>query len=161
MSGPGYVTTARGESLNMDQLIREQTRRPLTDAEKASLKSEIKPTKRPRNPINVRGHMPSSGQEKVPDVQHSAKKPRSPEHPTRSDSRPGGDVKTIADFTGIKVKKPVRLKEKPENAEKASQEILGDIMDELEANAPHSREAVEQVEKEEASENPKATRKKS
>lgn len=160
MSGPGYVTTARGEILNMDQLIREQTKRPLTKAERDSLKSEIKPTKRPRTPINVRGHMPLSGAEKAPQVQPAAAK-AVPEHPTMSSSGSSETDKTLADFTSIKVDKPMRLKEKPESAGQASQEILSDIMKELEANAPHSREAAEQIEKEEYEEKQSASRKKS
>lgn len=149
MSAPGHVTTARGEVLDMEELKRKANQKPLSAEQKAAMKDEVKPQKRVRKAINVRGNMPMRGEEKAP----VAEKPKAAPAPVAAappvhDKNPEG--KSVADFTGITVDKPVRLKGKVEDPIATADNALGDIMDELEQNTPHSRDAADIVEKEDA-----------
>lgn len=150
MSAPGHVTTARGEVLDMEELKRKANQKPLSAEQKAAMKDEVKPQKRVRKAINVRGNMPMRGEEKAPVAEKpkAAHAPVAAPEPKPHDKNPEG--KSIADFTGIKVDKPVKLKGKVEDPVAAADDALGDIMGELEQNTPHSRDAADLVEKEDA-----------
>ena len=155
MAAPGQVTTARGDVINMDELKRNANKRPLTAEEKAAMKDEVKPRKRPKKAINVRGNMPSRGEAALDhqDRRGHAKMQEETapvEEEKEFDKNPEG--KSVADFTGIKVDKPTRLKGKVENPVEEADNTLNDIMGELEANTPHSRDAADVVDKEEADE---------
>ena len=158
MAAPGQVTTARGEVINMDELKRNANKRPMTAEEKAAMKDEVKPRKRPKKAINVRGNMPVKGEAKAPEPKPKKEPKPAPVEEKEFDKNPDG--KTVADYTGIKVDKPVRLKGKVENPVEEADNTLNDIMGELEANTPHSRDAAEVVEKEEEAEEKKPTRRK-
>ena len=156
MAAPGQVTTARGDVINMDELKRRQTQRPLTAEEKAAMKDEVKPRKRPKKAINVRGNMPKRGEAEAPTSKTKRAPAPAPVEEKEFDKNPDG--KTVADYTGIKVDKPVRLKGKVENPVEEADNTLNDIMGELEANTPHSRDAADVVEKEEEAEEKKPAR---
>jgi hypothetical protein len=60
----GFVTTARGEVLNIDALI-DAANKPIGLKQE---KSEIQPKKVRRAPINVRGFKPAVGEAKAPKI---------------------------------------------------------------------------------------------
>lgn len=158
MAGAGHVTTARGESLDIEDLKRKANKRPMTAAEKAAMKDEIKPRKKPRIPINVRGNMPRRGEEVIPEGKKrpSLNEPL-PMDTSMSPNKANPEGKSVADLTGMRLEKPKTLKGKVEDPTAHADGALGDIMQELETNAPHSREAAEVAEKEEAGETAKKT----
>ncbi len=169
MAGAGHVTTARGEVLDIEKLKRDANKRPLTPAEKAAMKDEIKPRKKPRVPINVRGNMPRRGEEAAPVFK---KKPNLneplPMDTSKSPNKENPEGKTVADLTGIKVEKAKKLNGPVEDIQQHTEGALGDIIQDLETNAPHSREAADVVETErspdemeEAATKKRTTRKKS
>lgn len=149
MAGAGHVTTARGDSLDMEDLKRKANKRPLTTAEKAAMKDEIPVKKKPRVPINVRGNMPRSGVEKAPEF----KKKPTPNEPllmdtSKSPGKANPEGLSMSDLTGIKVDKPKKLEGPVEDIQEHADGALGDIMQELETNAPHARDAAEVAETE-------------
>ena len=101
----GWVTTARGESLNLDQLITD-SKRPL-DAkdEKTEVKKRVI---KKRKPLNVRGFRPGAGEAAVPDMpkemkERVAKKTRKVAPPRKVAFKEGGVAENYADLTGVKV----------------------------------------------------------
>ena len=157
MAAPGHVTTARGEVLDMEELKRKANARPLTAEQKAAMKDEVKPKKRPRKAINVRGNMPARGEEAPPMAEKRKKvaEAPAPEH-KEFDKNPEG--KSIADFTGIRIEEAKTLKGKVDDPVAHADGKLTDIMGELEANTPHSRDAADIVDQEDAEEAKKTTR---
>ena len=143
MSGKGWVTTARGEGLNIDDLI-AKSKRPIGTKE---AKSEIKKRKVPgRKPLNVRGFQPAQGEAKP----HGEPTPaaETPETPAPVAAfNDGEEAASTADITGIKVKKRASTKKPNVPAEEAAGEALGDIMSGLEAGSPNAVTAAEQEEK--------------
>lgn len=149
MAGAGHVTTARGDALDMEDLKRRANKRPMSPVEKAAMKDEIPVKKKPRIPINVRGNMPRSGEETKPEF----KKKPTPTEPmfmdtSLSPNKANPDGKTVADLTGIKIDRPKNLEGPVEDIQEHADSALGDIMQELETNAPHSRAAADAVERE-------------
>lgn len=147
MAGSGHVTTARGEVLDIEDLKRRANKRPLTAAEKAAMKDEIPVRKRPRVPINVRGNMPRAGEEQAPEFKPTPNEPL-PMDTRNSPGKSNPEGKTMAELTGMTLKDAKTLKGPVEDLEDHGQNALGDIMQELETNAPHSRKAADEVEKE-------------
>lgn len=148
MSGKGWVTTARGEALNMDELIMKADR-PIgfKDA-----KSEVKP-KVPlskRIPINVRGYTPAKGEATVPEMPEAVAnvlEARQGKEPRRVVIRPG-KAETMADLTRIKISKPKFIKEAPENgAQAASEAVLDNILGDLGQDTPKAIKTSEEGEK--------------
>ncbi len=144
MTGKGWVTTARGQTLNMDDL-KMQAERPIgfKDA-----KSEVKP-KTPlskRLPVNIRGYTPAPGESKVPEMPQevvNVLEARQDKEASRVAVRPG-KAETMADVTRVKVNRPKFIKEAPENgAEAAAEDVLANIMDDLTQDAPKVIKAAE------------------
>ncbi len=117
----GTITTARGESLNMDDLIMRSSA-PLKKATEASTRATPNYQPRPnQNPV-VRGFVPSSGSTGI--VSAYAE---------------DGEAESLADMTGIKmVRKPGAKKPKVAATEETAEiapvpedESLGDLMKEI------------------------------
>ena len=159
MAGAGHVTTARGQVLDIEKLKRDANKRPLTPAEKVAMKDEIPVRKRPRVPINVRGNMPRAGEERAPEFKPTPNEPMNPST-KKSPNKTNPEGKTIADLTGIKLEDPKSLKGPVEDPVGHAQGALGDIMQELETKAPHSREAADIVESEKTPDEMEAAAKK-
>jgi len=142
MSGKGWVTTARGEGLNIDDLI-AKSKRPIGVMEE---KSTVKKQKVPgKTPINVRGFQPAQGEAKP---QEAAQAPAVEAAPApKAAFNDGNDASSQADLTGIKVKKRVSTKKPTGTAVDAASSTLGDIMTGLEDGNPNAVAAAEQEEK--------------
>lgn len=143
MTGKGWVTTARGQALNMDDL-KMQAERPIgfKDA-----KSEVKPKKLPKRiPINVRGFLPAQGEAKVPEMPEKVAgviEARKGKKTARVSVRPA-QAESLADITRIKVDKAKFIKEAPKDgARAASEDVLANIMDDLNQDAPKLQKAAE------------------
>lgn len=160
----GWVTTARGEALNLDAL-KDAANLPLAKAKQT--KTEVpKRDYNTRKPINVRGFKPGAGEHQIqemPDAVTKTVSKRSPdEQPVKSAYAEDGEAKTLADVTGVKVKPTEsaikRAKERANEdiaPEEVANEALGDILGDLEAANPKAVEAAE------AEEAPKKTRSRS
>ena len=104
------VTTARGEQLNMDDLI-AKSRKPLDYKE---TKAEVKPRKINRgSPINVmQGYVPGAGEdtpkEIVPEsvVEETTSKAASSKK--MKSAFTGEEARSMADLTGVKIEKTSR-----------------------------------------------------
>ncbi len=142
MSGKGWVTTARGGGLNIDDLIAKSQRPIGLKEENSTIKKREIPGG--RKPINVRGFQPAQGE-----VRHQdAPAPLVKEKPThKSAFKAGNEAKSKADLTGIKVKRRASTKKPTGSAEEAASEALGDIMTGLEASSPNAAAAADQEEK--------------
>jgi hypothetical protein len=147
MTGKGWVTTARGEALNMDELIM-QAERPIgfKDA-----KSEVKPKVLPKRvPINVRGYAPEQGEARVPEMPQevsNALDARQSKTPRRVTIMPG-KAESMADLTRIRIDKPKFTKEVPKGgAEAASEAVLDNILGDLSQDTPKFQKAAEDEEK--------------
>lgn len=155
----GFVTTARGEILNMDQL---KTQATMPIAEKKQPGREIKRKAEPkRKPLNVRGYLPQVGEAKAPELSDEvrtameSKKVKPTSSTIRASFADDGEAKSLADVTGIKVDKPSaatkqKVKAALENEKRpaeAASETLGDILSELEETNPKAVEAADEEEK--------------
>lgn len=160
----GFVTSARGEIVNMDDLKRKssQALNPVVQPG-----SQVTPKKVRRKPLNMRGHVPAQGKAPVPQVPDKlARKadentntpnPLIDNRPVKSGYTEDGEARTVADMTGVKVdqKKYVeRMGGKVERApadqlEVQAGEALQDILQDL-ASATPNREIMEEVERREA-----------
>ena len=148
----GWVTTARGEQLNLDQLILD-SKRPLNAPKEQ--KSEVKKRVIPkRRPINVRGYKPDGGQAKVPEMPEEMKARMAQRIDAKKAStqerkvayRDGGVAETYADLTGVKLKPTEAAVERakarmtksmdevPEQAAEPKDEALEEILEELEGH---------------------------
>lgn len=133
MSGKGWVTTARGEGLNIDDLIAKSKRPIGVTEEKSTIKKPNAPSK--RKPVNVRGFRPAHGEAQPRNATATAE-----ETPARKAASSGGKTAVSqADLTGIKVKKRASTKKPTGTAEDAS-DALGDIITGLEDTAPKTAE---------------------
>ncbi len=160
----GYVTTARGESLNMDAL-KDAANLPLALAKQT--KTEVpKRDYRARKPINVRGFQPSAGEHKVQEmpegVADTVARLNPGEMPIKTSYTDDGEAKTLADVTGVKVKpSPEAIERAKVRAgsdtapEEAASELMGDILGDLEKANPNAQAAAE------AEATPKKTRSRS
>jgi len=142
MSGKGWVTTARGEGLNIDDLIAKSKRPIGVKEEKSTVKKQKVPGK---TPINVRGFQPAQGESKP----HEASKAPAVETTpvAKAAFNDGKDASSQADLTGIKVKKRVSTRKPTGTAEEAASDALGDIITGLEDGNPNAVVAAEQEEK--------------
>lgn len=140
MSGKGWVTTARGDGLNIDDLI-AKSKRPIGTKEE---KSTIKKRKVPggRKPLNVRGFQPAQGEAKTPVREDTTEAPAPQEAPVAA-FNDGKKASSEADITGIKVKKRATTRKPNVPAEEAASETLGDIMTGLENGSPNAVNAAE------------------
>lgn len=142
MSGRGWVTTARGDGLNIDDLIAKSKRPIGTTEEKSTIKKQKVPGK---TPINVRGFQPAQGEAKPQEVTEAAPAKATPAH--KAAFKDGKEASSQADLTGIKVKKRASTKKPTGTAEEAASDALGDIVSDLEASNPNAMKAAEQEEK--------------
>jgi hypothetical protein len=94
----GFVVSARGEKINMSDLI-DRAKRPLNIKQAAS---EVTPRVIPKKAINVRGHRPSGAAPVILD-QPIVKEvlPKAPASSFTED----GKATSLADLTGIKIDK--------------------------------------------------------
>ena len=168
----GHVTSARGESLNMDEL-KMKAKLPLALAkQKAQGNTEVKKKVVPRKPLNVRGHMPAQGEHKMADMPEEVKETiqyiedsagegtgRTVAHdtiPPVAATAEGGTAENLADVTGVKVKASPEAIERQKArmgiedeapAEAASNEALSEIMDDLKGGTETAAEAETEEEK--------------
>jgi hypothetical protein len=151
----GHVITARGEALNLDQLI-ESAKRPLNHKE---AKSEIgvRPTPSARRSLNVRAYVPPQGQSKAPvaPVVEAPVEPEAPATPSRFRRAEDGEAQTLADLTGIRVDKATTLRVAKEGEqgvdrkELAEGALLNNILGRLNQQNPGAAQEAERVEREE------------
>ncbi len=140
----GYVTTARGEQLNLDQLIID-SKRPPGLKEQAT---EVKKRKIPkRKPLNVRGFKPAAGEAKAQEMpeemrQVVRKTQKKPEKPRKVAFKEGGTAETYADLVGVRVKptegaverRKAQLAKAQDEAVETQDDELKDVLAELEAH---------------------------
>ena len=160
MAGPGFYTTARGEVINMDDL-QQKAKQPLV--QKAQPKSTVKKRDyNERKPLNVRGFQPAQGVAKLQtmpdDVAKEVEKSRiiPEEQPQPSSFNESGEVETLEDMTGVKVRATpeavARAKariEKDIGVEEASQASLNEILGDLKESNPNAEAAADVAEAEE------------
>jgi len=148
----GYVTTARGEALNMDAL-KDAANLPLALAKQT--KTEVpKRDYRARKPINIRGFQPVGGEHQVaamPEgVADTVARLNPDEMPVKSAYAESGEATSQADVTGIKVKASkaaiarAKARENTDIApEEAASEVLSEVLSELEASNPNAQTAAD------------------
>lgn len=145
----GQVTTARGEVLDMDAL-KDAANLPLVKAKQT--KTTVPPRDyKKRQPINVRGFKPAQG-EHVPNLE-AAERIDPEEQPQKSAVAESGEVETLADITGVKVKPTkeatARAKARLEtgvSTDEATTGALSEILSDLETGNPEAIEAAEKAE---------------
>ena len=160
----GYVTTARGESLNMDAL-KDSANLPLALAKQT--KTEVpKRDYRARKPINVRGFQPGAGDHKVPEmpeaVANTVAKLNPDEMPVKAAYSETGEAQSLADVTGVRVKPTKAAVERAKvragtdtAPEEVASEVLAEVLGDLEAANPNAQAAAD------AEATPKKTRSRS
>lgn len=148
----GWVTTARGEALNLDQLIMD-AKKPLGQKEQ---NSEIKKRVIPqgRRQLNVRGYKPAGGVE-IPEIPEEMKA-QIEQRTQKKDTPPrkvayqeGGVAKTHADLTGIKLKvtegavarRKARIAKERNELPETQDDALDEIMEDLGAEAKPEKPA--------------------
>ena len=146
MAGPGYVTTARGDSLNIDDLVAKSKRPIGLKEEKSTIKKKADPARRKQ--INVRGFRPAQGESKPPEAKGVKEQVVEQKVPI-SAYNDGKAAGSLADVTGIKVKKSATTKQPDKPLAEATSDALGDILGTLEDSNPNSVAAADEVEKEE------------
>ena len=158
MTGKGWVTSARGQEINMDDL-KMQAERPIGFKE---AKSEVKP-KAPlskRTPVNIRGFVPAPGEAKVPEMPPEISGMLEIRKDRKIPVRPS-KVQSMADITRIKVSDAKFIKGKSENgARAASEDVLSNIMGDLNQDAPILVKAAEDDERASKKVSTKKTKKK-
>jgi len=151
----GFVTTARGEILNMDQL-KTQANQPLI--KKRERGTTVKKSVPPRKPINVRGYQPQAGEAQTPEVSDEileameSRKEKTPSRTIRASFPEDGEAKNLADVTGIRVNKPsaatkAKVKAALDNNQRpaeASTKALDEILGDLEETNPKVVKAAEE-----------------
>ena len=140
----GWVTTARGEALNMDAL-KDAANLPIAKAKQT--KTEVpKRDYNKRKPINMRGHMPAQGKHK-PALEAVEERIDPETLPQKSSVAEDGVVKTEADITGVKVKASKSAVERaktrakggdPAPVEEVANEALTGILGELSEANPNA-----------------------
>jgi hypothetical protein len=151
----GYVTTARGEVLNMDAL-KDAANLPLAKAKQT--KTEVpKRDYRVRQPINVRGHQPVAGEHQIQDmpdgVAATVARLNPEEMPVKTSYTESGEATSLADVTGVKIKPSKeaikRAKKRAGNEpvgvpiEDVAGAALTDILGDLEAANPNAQAAAD------------------
>ncbi len=145
----GWVTTARGESLNIDQLITNAKRPPGLKEENTEIKKR-KIVK--RRAINVRGFKPGVGEAEPPEMsaemkeQMEARNKRVPAPVQKVAYREGGVAESYADLTGVKLKVTEEAKQRqkariakeldkrPDELDAEKDETFDEIMEDLSAH---------------------------
>lgn len=154
----GYVTTARGEVLDMDGLKMKATL-PIAEAKQPG-RTVNKKTVSKRKPLNVRGFIPARGEAEVPEmpeaIQAAVQGDMTEVKKTKVVHRAGVTAEghsTLAEITGIRADKPseatkAKIKaamdsgaERP--AEAASEGALGEILSDLGDSNPNAVKAAE------------------
>jgi hypothetical protein len=114
----GWIITAKGKRLNLSELI-TKSNKPISD-KNIDLKDKVSPQRKPKNQPNVQGFMP--------DTSHVAAPPIIEVDESNHDDNSNT---TLADITGVTIRKPKFLKERPvnpmEEASKALAEITSDL----------------------------------
>lgn len=141
----GWVSTARGESLNMDAL-KDAANLPIAKS-KQTKTTVPKRDYNTRKPINLRGHMPPQGEHK-PHLEVVKPERIDPDTlPQKSAVAEDGIVKTEADITGVRVKPTKgavdRAKARahggnPAPVEEVANEALTDILGDLSNAVPNA-----------------------
>ena len=147
MAGKGIITTARGESLNLDDLIAKSKRPIGVQEQNSTIKKKPDPTK--RKPLNVRGFVPAQGEAKTPKVAEEGLRLDPPAKAPVSAFKKGEEAKSVADMTGIRVEKKATTKKPDVPAAEAASEALGDILGSLEESVPNAVNAADEAEEEE------------
>lgn len=157
MSGQGMVTTARGEILNLDNLI-EQSKRPIGVKDRASEKEKrVVPKKRN---LNIRAFAPSHGEANVPEVPEEVQEElrKKAEAQAARTGKPipsafrrheDGQAQSMADLTGIRVDEPRYLKKddlEGKSTDEVKNEVLGEILTGLEEGNPNAEKAAKEAE---------------
>ena len=132
----GFVTTARGQLLNMDELI-AQSKRPLNFKDK---KSEIKKRDIPNQAAeHAFGFKPETGSAKVISFENAEKV---------NTEQKVNEGETLAELTGITIDKTKHIKvkdgatvKKGDGVNYANNEALNDILSDLEQSSPKAQEA--------------------
>ena len=151
----GWVTTARGESLNMDAL-KDAANMPLAKA-KQTKTTVPKRDYRVRKPINIRGFQPVVGEHKIQDmpegVADTVARLNPDEMPVKTSFTESGEAESLADVTGVKVKASpeaihrAKVRASGEHADAAPEavasEALTDILGDLEKANPNAQAAAD------------------
>ena len=151
----GWVTTARGESLNMDAL-KDSANMPLAKA-KQTKTTVPKRDYRIRKPINIRGFQPGAGEHKIQDmpegVAGTVARMNPDEMPVKTSFTETGKAKSLADVTGVRVKATPEAVQRAKtravgehsNAapEAVASEALTDILGDLEKANPNAQAAAD------------------
>ncbi len=129
--GQGWVTTARGKELNLDELI-AKAKKPINAGD---LKNTVPQAPAPaRTAVNVRGFTPSAGT--APKTVAVAAAPEAPKVESKAppSAYTGGEATSVADMTGIKVNQVKYLKDKkPKDPQAVAHAALGEVLGELQA----------------------------
>lgn len=155
----GFVTTARGEVLNMDQLKTLATM-PIAEKKQPGRTVEKK-TYSKRQPLNVRGYVPQQGEAKIPELSDEVKSALSSKNKKISSKTipasysTTGTAESLADLTGIRVNKPSqatkeKVKQAMENEQRPAEvasEALDEILGDLQQNNPEAMKAASEEEK--------------
>ena len=151
----GWVTTARGESLNLDAL-KDAANMPLAKAKQT--KTTIpKRDYRVRKPINIRGFQPGAGEHKAQDVPegvaNTVARLNPEEMPVKTSFTESGEAESLADVTGVKVKatpgaiQRAKVRASGEHADVAPEDVaseaLTDILGDLEKANPNAQAAAD------------------
>jgi hypothetical protein len=151
----GWVTTARGESLNIDAL-KDAASMPLVKA-KQTKTTVPKRDYRTRKPINIRGFQPEAGEHKTQDmpegVANTVARLNPDEMPVKTSFTETGEAASLADVTGVKVKatpgaiQRAKTRASGEHADAAPEDVaseaLTDILGDLEAANPNAQAAAD------------------
>ena len=135
----GFVTTARGDNLNLDELI-ARAKRPIGLKDAASTRATPNYTPSQTNTPRIRGFVPAAGSPRDGDPHFDETfVPSVPkDDPIVSSFATDGVAGSMADLTGVRVSKTSRVAKikAPENAavEEDTDESLGDLMIKLEGN---------------------------
>lgn len=107
MSNKGLVVTARGEVMNLDQLIMKASRPLKAEDKTATTTPRELPQK--KAPLNIRGFVPPTDG-KAPELTEEVKRAMEDKAPVSPFDPPPG--LTQADLTGVRVERAVYLKQK-------------------------------------------------
>lgn len=147
----GWITTARGEQLNIDDLIDKSRRPPNLKDEKSEIKKKVVARK---TPINVRGYKPAQGEAPVPElpegvIQQVDEKQKAlfgKKKPV-SAYREGQEAEKLSDLTGVMVKpteaaverRKAQIASERGEAPEGGNEALNEILEELEPEKKPTR----------------------
>lgn len=116
------VKTARGETIDIDELI-DSASRPIVKQANSTIAPKVEPKKKA---LNMRGHRPTPVA--APPAQAPAQKAQVAKAPAASFS--GGTATSLADLTGVKIDKQKYTKGKGKgevNPDDTLNEILSDL----------------------------------